>query len=294
MGQYKKNEMEEVKASIESLKDEIQTVKRGINTILNIFNQMKVSSPVANSIQTIQNPEFLKEVEKATTEMLERVIPQLGDAGIGVATLQASPQPSTYNFHDCVFNAPVVCGSGDEHCWETEETIEGGDGCDCESDEESDDCARTTTRDCNDNVVKQRVIRDIHALTDDLHYRKVTHYDELTEMLHFVVLNPDQYYFVKTSDEWYAAAQTQNKTYLRKTFNRIPPLEQWSAADCMDSQNIGCLAADLYMCISRDFAGMCDKCSHEAVAEIAIHLLSKIIQVIRCKDIISPPGGDDD
>lgn len=294
MGQYKKNEMEEVKASIESLRDEIQTLKIGVDAILNIFVQMKVSSPVANSIQTIQNPEFLKEVEKATTEMLERVIPQLSDAGIGVATLQASPQPSTYSFHDCVFNAPVVCGSEDEHYWECEETTEGDDDCECESDEECNEGACTTTRDENDNVVKQRVIRDIHALTDDLHYRKVTHYDELTEMLHFVVLNPERYYFVKTSDERYAAAQTQNKTYLRKTFNRIPPLEQWSAADCMDSQNIGRLAADLYTCISRDFAGMCDKCSHEAVAEIAIHLLSKIIQVIRCKDIISPPGGDDD
>lgn len=297
MGQYKKNEMEEVKASIEFLSNEIQTVKRGINVILNIFNQMNGSSPVTNSIQTLQNPEFLKEVEKATMEMLKKVVPQMGDAGIGVATLQASPQPSTYSFHDCVFNAPVVCGSGDEHNWESEETIENDDDTDYDED---DECECTGDNDHDDASEKAEAIRAIHALVDDLHYGKVAHFEEMMKILHIIVLNPDRYYEVRTSDERYAAVQSQEKIYIRRIFHRLPPLEHWTASDCMDQQNLARLAIDLYACICRDFVRIGTKYSREAtysreaIAEIALHLLSKIIQVIRCKDIISPPGGDDD
>ena len=291
MGQYKKNEMEELKASIEFLSNEIQTVKRGINVILNVINQMSGNSPVANSIQTLQNPEFLKEVEKATMEMLRKVVPQMGDAGIGVATLQASPQPSTYSFHDCVFHAPVVCGSGYEHDWETEETTEDDDDCENGDDE---DCECTSSNDHNDASEKDETIRAIHALVDDLHYGKVTHFDELMKVLHIIVLNPAHYYEVKTSDEWYMAAQSQDKIYLRKIFHCIPLLEHWTASDCMDRQILARLAIDLYACICRDFVKMGTKYSKEAIAEVSLHLLSKIIQAIRCKDIISPPGGDDD
>lgn len=292
MGQYKKNEMEEVKASIESLRDEIQTLKIGIDAILNIFVQMKVSSPVTNSIQTIQNPEFLKEVEKATTEMLERVIPQLSDAGIGVATLQASPQPSTYSFHDCVFNAPVVCGSGDEHCWETEETVEDDDDCDHESDE---DCECMSTSDHNDVMVKSESIRLIEVLSNDICHSKVTHFDELSEILHLIVLNPDRYYVVDSNGERYAASQAGSKIYIRRVFERIPPLNKWTAYDCTDNQKLGQLMIELYTRLSRDFVGLENcRCTSKALTEITLHLLSSIIQVIRCKDIISPPGGDDD
>ena len=291
MGQYKKNEMEEVKASIESLQDDIQMVKSGITEILNIFIQMSRSSPVTNSIQTLQNPEFLKEVEKATMEMLQKVVPQMGDAGIGVATLQAAPQPSTYSFHDCVFHAPVVCGSGDEHYWETEEMAEGDDSASCDED---DNCECMNSSVHNDVSEKAEAVRAIHALVDDLHYGKVTHFEELMNILHIIVLNPDRYYKVQTSDEWYAATQTQDKTYLRRTFHRIPPLEHWTVSDCMDQQNLARLAIDLYTCVSRDFVKLGNRCSNEAIAEVSLHLLSKIIQVIRCKDIISPPGGDDD
>lgn len=292
MGQYKKNEMEEVKASIESLKDEIQTVKRGINTILNIFNQMNGSSPVANSIQTLQNPEFLKEVEKATMEMLQKVVPQMGDAGIGVATLQASPQPSTYSFHDCVFHAPVVCGSGYEHDWEIEETTEDDDDCDCESVEENEcDCSN----DRLDTIAKDESIRIIDVLANDICHSKVTHFDELSEILHLIVLNPARYYAVDSNGERYVANQADTKAYLSRIFDRIPPLKRWTVSDCMDGQKLGQLMIELYTRLSRDFVALGNrKCTSKALTEITLHLLSKIIQVIRCKDIISPPGGDDD
>ena len=288
MGQYKKNEMEEVKASIESLRDEIQTVRKGINAILNIFNQMNGSSPVANSIQTLQNPEFLKEVEKATMEMLQKVVPQMGDAGIGVATLQASPQPSTYSFHDCVFHAPVVCGSGYEHEWKTEETTENDD--DCENDEECD-----YSNDRLDTIAKDESIRIIDVLANDICHSKVTHFDELLEILHLIVLNPARYYTLDSNGERYAANQADTKAYLSRIFDRIPPLKRWAVSDCMDGQKLGQLMIELYTRLSRDFVapGNC-KCTSKALTEIALHLLSKIIQVIRCKDIISPPGGDDD
>ena len=290
MGQYKKNEMEEVKASIESLKDEIQTVKKGINVILNAINQMSENSPVANSIQTLQNPEFLKEVEKATKEMLQKVVPQMEDGGIGVATLQAPPQPSTYSFHDCVFHAPVVCGSGNEHCWESEETIEDDD--DCESDEE---CECECYNDRLDTMAKDESIRIIDVLANDICHSKVTHFDELSEILHLIVLNPERYYVVDSNGERYAANQADTKTYISGIFDRIPPLKRWSVSDCMDPQKLGQLMIELYTRLSRDFVvlGNC-KCTSRALTEIALHLLSKIIQVIRCKDIISPPGGDDD
>lgn len=288
MGQYKKNEMEEVKASIESLKDEIQTVKGGINVILNVINQMSRNSPVVNSIQTLQNPEFLKEVEKATMEMLQKVVPQMGDAGIGVATLQASPQPSTYSFHDCVFHAPVVCGSGNEHSWESEETIDD----DCESDEE---CEGDYSNDRLDTTAKDKSIRIIDVLANDICHSKVTHFDELSEILHLIVLNPARYYVVDSNGERYAANQADTKAYLSRIFDRIPPLKRWTVSDCMDAQKLGQLMIELYTRLSRDFVGLGNcKCTSKALTEIALHLLSKIIQVIRCKDIISPPGGDDD
>lgn len=290
MGQYKKNEMEEVKASIEFLSNEIQTVKRGINVILNVINQMSGNSPVANSIQTLQNPEFLKEVEKATMEMLQKVIPQMGDAGIGVATLQASPQPSTYSFHDCVFHAPVVCGSGNEHDWETEETTD--NDCNCESDEE---CECDCSNDRLDTMAKDKSIRIIDVLANDICHSKVTHFDELSEILHLIVLNPARYYVLDSNGERYAANQADTKAYLSRIFDRIPPLKRWTVSDCMDDQKLGQLMIELYTRLSRDFValGNC-KCTSKALTEITLHLLSKIIQVIRCKDIISPPGGDDD